>query len=134
MNQEPHAPQTAPDRELEKRQTLWILLALAFVEGWFSWIIGEKSSWMQPYTLLVNLVNIIFIVRWFVLDAAQRHFKLTQMWIFFFVLMALFAAPWYFFKTRGAQFWRPSGLAALFLLAIMVSATMGAVAAQLLKL
>ena len=135
MNSDYNAPpRPTPDSSVIKTQTLWILLALAFVEGWFRWIIGEESSWLPLYTLLTNLVNVTFIVRWFVTDAAQHDFKLSRWWIMSFVLFALFAAPVYFFRTRGRAFWRPTGLALLFLLAIGVCAGLGAAIAQALKL
>ena len=123
-----------PDNRVTKSQSLWLLLALSFVEGWFHWIIGETSTWIQPFTLLTGVINLVFMVRWFILDAAERPFKLSKNWILFFVLFALLAAPVYFFKTRGWAFWRPTGLAALFLILMGTCAALGAGVAEWLQL
>ena len=134
MNQESNAPQTAPNRELEKRQTLWILLALYFVAGWFGAIIGQQSSYFPLYQLIFGLASTIFIVRWVALDAAQQRFQLTTGWIFFFVLVSLLAVPFYLFKTRGKSSWRPI-LRALGLLVIFgIAAALGEGVARALGL
>ena len=101
------APRAAPDYKLEKRQMLWLLLALFFVAGWFSAIIGEKSSFYPLYQLFFGVGSTIFIVRWVALDALERRYQLTSLWIIFFVLISLLALPCYLIKTRGAQSWRP---------------------------
>lgn len=107
MNQEFQAPQTAPDRQLEKRQTLIILLAIFFAAGWFRAIFGEESSYYPLYQLVVGLGSTVFIVRWVALDAIEQRFQLTSLWIIFFVLFSLLTVPFYLFKTRGLQSWRP---------------------------
>ena len=100
-------PNSAPDRQLEKRQTLIILLALFFAAGWFRALIGEESNYYPLYQLAVGLSSTIFIVRWVALDAIERRFQLTSLWIIFFVLFSLLAVPFYLLKTRGLQSWRP---------------------------
>lgn len=122
MNQQPNAPQTAPDRELEKRQTLWILLGLFFVAGWFSAIIGEKSEYYPLFQMIVGLGGTAFIVRWVMLDALERRFQLTPLWIIFFILISLLAVPCYFIKTRGVKSWRPILLALGLLLLYSITA------------
>ena len=108
MNQESNAPQkTSPDYQLEKRQTLWLLLALSFVAGWFSAIINAKSSYFFLYQLIVSLGATILIVRWVVLDSVQFRFKLTQIWIFLFVFFSFLVVPFYLIKTRDKDAWRP---------------------------
>lgn len=107
MNQDSNAPQTAPDRQLEKRQTLWLLLAMFFVAGWFGGIIPEKSSYFQLYQLIVSLGCTLFVVRWVALDAVQRRFQLNSAWIFAFVLFSFLPLPVYLFLTRGKAVWRP---------------------------
>ena len=125
MNQESNAPQTAPDFQLEKRQTLWILLALFFVAGWFGAIIGEKSSYYPLYQLFFGLGSTIFIVRWVALDSTERKFQLTPLWIIFFVLISLLALPCYLIKTRGAQSWRPILVAIGLLFGYAIAAGIG---------
>lgn len=125
MNQEPLAPNAAPDRQLEKRQTLWLLLALFFVAGWFSAIIGEKSSYYPLYQLFFGLGSTLFIVRWVALDAIERRFPLTPAWIFFFVLISLLALPFYLIKTRGVGSWRPILFSLGLLFAYSIAAGIG---------
>ena len=134
MNQEPHAPQTAPDRQLEKRQTLWILLAMFFVAGWFGAMIPKNSNYYPLYQLGFGLCNTIFIVRWVALDAAQRRFKIETVWIFFFVFFSFLVVPFYLLKTRGKSSLRPILLGVGLLLAYSISAGIGATAATLLGL
>ena len=135
MNSDSNEPaRPLPQNGLIKNQTLWLLLAASFVEGWFLFIIGDKSDFLPIFKLFSSLLNTIFIVRWCALDAAERAFKLSRNWIFAFVLAAPLVVPVYFFKTRGKTCWRPSGLALLFLLAMFFCVVTGAVFAQLLKL
>ena len=130
MNQEFNAPQPAPDRQLEKRQTLWILLALFFVAGWFRAIIGEQSDYYSLYQLVVGLGGTAFIVRWVMLDALERRFQLTPLWIIFFILISLVAVPCYLFKTRGLQSWRPILVALALLLAYSITAGIAEIIAK----
>ena len=123
-NDSPPAPDRSLDRSLEKRQTLWILLALFFVAGWFRAFVSEDSNYFPLYQLCFGLGSTIFIVRWVALDAAEFAFKLTVGWIFLFVLFAPLAVPIYLFKTRGKDAWRPI-LVALGLL-LLYGITMGA--------
>ena len=126
---------SAPDDGgLSKSQTLWLLLALFFVEGWFTFVIGEKSSYFPLYQLVCALANTVLLVRWFVLDAAQHNFRLTTTWIWCFVLIFIFTALFYFYKTRGARMWRPLLGAVGTFFAGVFSMGLGHSIAQLLKL
>ena len=100
-------PSAAPNYRLEKRQTLWLLLALSFVAGWFSAIIDAKSSYFFLYRTCVSLGATIFIVRWVALDALAFKFRITQLWIFLFVFFSFLVVPFYLIKTRGKAAWRP---------------------------
>lgn len=100
-------PNSSPEYQLEKRQTLIILFVLFFVAGWFRAIVGEESDYYPLYQLVFGLGSTIFIVRWVALDALERRFQLTTLWMIFFVLISLLALPFYLFKTRGVQSWRP---------------------------
>lgn len=125
MNQESNAPQTSPTHQLEKRQTLIILLVLFFVAGWFRAIISEESSYYPLYQLSFGLASTVFIVRWVALDAIERRFKLTPIWIFFFVLVSLLAVLFYLLKTRGVQSWRPILLSLGLLFVYAIAAGIG---------
>ena len=127
-------PDAAPDRQLEKRQALWILLAMFFVAGWFGAMIGAESSYYPLYQLGFGLCSTVFIVRWIALDAGQRRFNLTTGWIFFFVLFSLLAVPFYLFKTRGKNSLRPILVACALLFSYMISAGVGGGVATLLGL
>ena len=118
-------PQSAPDYQLEKRQTLILLLALFFVAGWFRAIVGEESSYYPLYQLSFGLASTIFIVRWVALDALERRFQLTPLWIIFFVIISLLALPFYLFKTRGVQSWRPILYAVGLLFGFAIAAGIG---------
>ena len=121
----PESPPAAPDRQLEKRQTLWLLLALFFVAGWFSAIIGEKSSYYPLYQLFFGVGSTVFIVRWVALDALERRFQLTSLWIIFFVFISILALPCYLIKSRGAQSWRPILFSVGLLFAYSIAAGVG---------
>lgn len=119
------APKAAPDYQLEKRQTLWLLLALFFVAGWFRAIFGEESNYYPLYQLAFGLSSTIFIVRWVALDALERRFQLTTLWLVFFVVISLLALPFYLFKTRGLQSWRPILISVGLLLAYSIALGIG---------
>ena len=107
MNEQPNAPQMAPDHQLAKRQSLLILLALSFVAGWFSAIIPPKSNYFPLYQIFVSVCATVFIVRWVALDAVERRFRLTSIWIFLFVFFSFLPVPFYLIFTRGKAAWRP---------------------------
>lgn len=134
MNSQFNAPPTAPDRQLEKRQTLWILLAMFFVVGWFGAMIPDKSSYYPLYQLVFGLCNTIFVVRWVALDAAQRRFPLTKVWIFFFVFFSWLVVPFYLFQTRGKKSLRPILLGLALLLGYSICAGIGGGVAAVLGL
>ena len=115
----------APDRRLEKRETLWILLALFFVAGWFGVIVGQESSYYPLYQLIFGIGSTVFIVRWVALDAAEQSFKLTTAWIFFFVIFSLLAVPAYLLRTRGKDSWRPILASLGWLFAFSIAMTFG---------
>ena len=110
MNEQPNAPQLAPDHQLAKRQSLLILLALSFVAGWFSAIIPQKSNYFPLYQIFVSVCATVFIVRWVALDAIERRFKIAPVWIFLFVFLSFLPVPFYLILTRGKTVW-PSLLA-----------------------
>ncbi len=125
----PPQPAPEPGPAVVKRQTLWLLLALFFVEGWFGFIVGEKSDYYPTFQLFCTLANTIFIVRWLVTDAAQRRFRLSKTWIFCFVLFTPIAIIFYFIKSRGAGAWRPIALAFVALLVFGIALQTGKSAA-----
>lgn len=123
---------SAPPRDfaLEKKQTLWLLLALFFVVGWFNVVVGEKSSFFPLYQFICGLASTILIVRWVVLDAVQREFKLSQWWFLGFVIFSLLAMPLYLWKTRGVAAWRPVLLCVVVLFAWGLAMALGQTAAE----
>ncbi len=127
-------PEASPAYPLEKRQSLWLLLALFFVAGWFSVIIDAKSSYYPIYQLFFGLGSTIFIVRWVALDALERRYQLTSLWIIFFVLISLLALPCYLIKTRGAESWRPILVSIGLLFAYSMSAALGGTIAKAIGL
>ena len=117
----------------QKRAALLVLLGVGFVEGIADTLAQAFASleFYQVFSLLMALLNLILLIRWFVLDAREHEFRLTKNWILALVVLMVGAAPVYFVKTRGARFWKPLLLGVLFLLALALCAGLGSVLTQL---
>lgn len=109
MATETSASLPQPVSNQRKRNALLLWFAVAFAEGIADFFVhnltGEELY--KLFSLFVLVLNTIFMVYWFVLDARERKFKLNQKWIFGLVIIAFVTAPVYFAKTRGKQFWKP---------------------------
>ena len=105
-----------------------------FVAGWFGAMIPEKSDYYSLYQLIAGLGGTAFIVRWAMLDALERRFQLTPLWIIFFILISLLAVPFYLFKTRGKNSLRLVLVASALLISYSISAGVGATVATVLGL
>ncbi len=113
------------DNRIAKRQSLWLLLALFFVVGWFDAIIGEGSSYFPLFRIFSSILTTIFTLRWVALDAAERQFKLTATWGLLFVFFSIFGIPVYLVKTRGKASLRPLALGLGLMLIYSIAVALG---------
>ena len=108
-----------------KNITLWLFLAFVFVEGFVDYIIGEGSDAYRMFSLFCLVFNLLFIMRWFVLDAQERNFKISKALFITFAAVTFIAAPYYFIKTRGKRGLLSILLAVLFFLPLGISFALG---------
>ena len=107
MNPEPIAPKPAPDYQLEKRQTLWLLLALFFVAGWFSAIITEKSSLFLslPINRQPGHPQFSSCAGWCSTPCNSAS-KSRRSGYFSSCFFSFLIVPFYLIRTRGKNAWR----------------------------
>ena len=114
----------------DKKITLGILLALFFVQGIIDYILGNgevlaQLDAYQMYSLIRIVVNTVFFVRWFWLDAQERNFTFSKVFLMMLVAFGPITAVYYLFKTRGRQAWRPLLKMLLFFLVACVVFSLG---------
>lgn len=115
-----------------KNITLLWFLAIVFGEGFVDYIIiiGEGSDAYRLYSLFCLILNLLFIMRWFLLDAQEHNFRISKALFITFVAVTFIAAPYYFIKTRGKRGFLSILLAVLFFLPLGVSFALGQWAAE----
>ena len=99
-----------------KTKTLWAFLGLLLLSGVADAFITPESGAYKAYHILSLVVFAVVIMRWYVLDAAQHHYRISKPMFFMLVGVNVLAAPFYFFATRGKGAWRAMGRALVFLL------------------
>ena len=117
-----------------KRDALLISLGVGFVEGIADYFVQGLAGegLYQFFSIATMLLNLVLIIRWFVLDAREREFRLSKNWFLAFVILLGAAAPVYFVKTRGAGFWKPLILSVLFVFALGACYGLGNLLGELL--
>lgn len=101
-----------------KNIILLVLAALAFLTG----SVGQYIAPGKPYPpteMAFMLVGSVLVFVWYHIDSQQRSYKRSAWLNIGVVGLALFALPYYFFRSRGAK----NGLLAtgLFLLMLVAS-------------
>ncbi len=96
-------PALRTSEQTGKRQVLGVLLALALIEGFLAYMIGEESPNLRTFNIGCSVVNAIVIMRWFFLDAKEQNFRLTKTWILMLVGFGIIITPIYFMKTCGKK-------------------------------
>jgi len=100
----------------DKNETLGILLAFYFLKGIGDGLIGVKAGIYPLFWLAAMICGVVFMMRWFVLDARQHKYTISKAMTIMLVAFALFTAPFYFLNTRGKGAWRTILWSFLFLL------------------
>ena len=119
-------PQQSGDLAIQgkKRKALLALLVLYYVWGYCDyWLQNQDHSAAALFNFAILIVQGIFVLYWFLLNAKERNFKLSKLWCFMLFGFGLLAVPFYFVKTRGRKAMAQIGLALL--VAIVFGAAYG---------
>lgn len=121
--------------QTKKRKALGVLLVLAFLEGAIVYNIPEDSFNLQVFHWGCLLINTVVSMQWFFLDAKERHFRLTKIWVLMLVGIGIVSMPYYLIRTRGKKCLLPLLyfllFAALFFIALFAGAFTSYLATEL---
>ena len=86
-----------------KRNALFGILGVAVVSSLASWVFADSSIGSGLTTLLGAVALIVGILHWCNADAEERNFEMSHGLRILIILLALFALPYYFIKSRGLR-------------------------------
>ena len=115
----------------DKHVTLLLFLVFGLVQGFGDHLVSQGSDASRVYSLSCLVVNLVFIMRWFVLDAREHNFRISKALFITFAAVTFVAAPYYFIKTRGSKGLISILWAALFSLMLGMSVVAGEWIAEL---
>ncbi|MFC3107624.1 hypothetical protein ACFQAT_01090 [Undibacterium arcticum] len=104
----------------KKTVPLVLLLTLSLLAGWLEYGPARESQYAATLLMMHAPMSLALIFVWFWLDAKERHFKTSVLLNISVSGLAIFALPYYLFKSRGGV----GGSKAVFLSSLMFVATM----------
>jgi peptidoglycan/LPS O-acetylase OafA/YrhL len=89
--------------QMAKKKTvpLVLLLALSLLVGWLEYGPARESQYTATLLMMHALMSLALVFAWFWLDAKERHFKTSILLKIAVSGLAIFALPYYLFKSRG---------------------------------
>ena len=89
--------------EARKRNALFALAGVAAVSTLATWVFSNNELGQSLTTILTAVAVIVGILHWCKADAEEREIELSHGLRIFIILMAVFALPYYFIKSRGLK-------------------------------
>jgi uncharacterized BrkB/YihY/UPF0761 family membrane protein len=99
----------------DKDETLFLLTIFHILQGISLGFFDVKEGILPVFNLIARLIGALFLMHWFTLDARQHKYNISSLLLSIVALFALFAAPFYFLKTRGKHAWRTILIGFLFM-------------------